>query len=807
MTDVIRDIRFAARTLRRAPLFATLAVLTLAVGIGGTSALFSLVDAVVLRALPYQEPDRLVEIFGRDSARIGMRVPAPIVEALRERSKTIAAIGLHGPVAAVMRAAEGPIDMAGNRVSANFTGVMGVKPLLGRGFLPDEDRPGAPAVMLVSFNFWQRHLGGDPSAVGRTLQLDATPFTIVGIMPPEFRTDFRGRFRDYWSPHVMESTREQERRLGYEMVARLAPGVRLDDARREIEAIAASITGVEGWGAGGRRLGLHPLKQEVVGESAYALQLLLAAVALVLAMSCANLAQLLLARSDQRIAGFAIRKAMGARVTQLFRLALLESLMLSIAGGALGVILAVWLVPAILALAPSEIPRLDEAAIDTRVLMVAVGLAIVTGCAFGLAPALQLSRVSVIEAMTRTAGRATPRTARFRSALVVTQVAASVTLFALAGLVTQTFLALMPSHPGFEARSRTAFLLYVRPRVMSNAERLQRMQDLVRRLEALPGVSAVALAENIPFSGDSLSRAVRRADDIEGAGAPDASAPRADVRAVSTNLFQVLRMPLMRGRSFTPADTSESPHVAIVNQRLALRFAPGGDVLGRRVRVGNAPTSPTYEIVGVVADARSIGTSVEILNEVYVPFAQSTSGLTYLILQSPLDSAKLTAPIREAIRAAMPAVSLAPDRKAIAMDDLVRQSVAGPRLSATLMAAFCAIALLLAVIGLFGLVAYSVSQRQRELGIRTALGARPWDLVVTTMRSAVVLTVVGIGIGLSAGAYLTRFIEGQLYAIEPLDRPTFIGAALLMLAAAALAAFVPARRAVRIDPMSALRNE
>jgi len=630
------------------------------------------------------------------------------------------------------------------------------------------------------------------------------PYTVVGIMPAEFRTSFRGPTRGFWTPYVREDLRELERQAGYELVARLSPGMTVEESRREAQAIAASVP-VEGWRDGRRRLGMHRLEDEIVRDSAYALQLLLAAVVVVLAIACANLAQLLLARSDRRVSEFAIRKAIGARSVQLFRLALLESLILAVAGGMAGVVLAHWLIPVLLTLAPSEIPRLADSAIDGRVLTVSAGLTVLVGCAFGFAPALRLSRLSVVEAMKRTPGSLPPQSARFRSALVVVQVAASVTLFALAGLVGQTFLTLLPSNPGFEAESRTVFPLILRPSLFPNPrDRQYRLEELVRRLEAVPDISGVGLASNIPFSGDHLNTAVR----LDDRGRPDdTTALQADVRAVSANLFQLLQTPLLRGRTFTSADGPESPGVAIVNQTLARRLAPTSDVLGRLVRIGGSATLPTYQIVGVVADARSTGASVDVLNEIYIPYEQSRTTIMYVIIRSPLDSGTLTAAIRKEVQAVLPDLPLRTDLRATAMDELVRRSLAGPRFSATLMTAFSATALLLAVIGLFGLVAYSVSQRHRELAIRAALGARPRDLLVATMRSALALTAIGIVLGLMAGAYLTRFIASQLYAIEPLDVPTFAGAALVMLVVAGSATYVPARRAVRTDPMTALRHE
>ncbi|MGH9162917.1 MAG: ABC transporter permease, partial [Vicinamibacteraceae bacterium] len=466
------------------------------------------------------------------------------------------------------------------------------------------------------------------------------------------------------------------------------------------------------------------------------------------------------------------------------------------------------LLPVMLALAPPEIPRITEAAIDGRVLMTALALTVVTGCAFGLAPALRLSRLSVLQAMRGASGRwATPR-ARFRSALVVGQVAASVTLFALAGLLGRTFLTLLPSDPGFEAESRTALIVSLGDRVPDLADRLGRWHELLRCVDALPGITGVALSSRVPFTDNETIGSVAAADARGRTG--NATALDADVRAVSSNVFQLLRMPLSQGRIFSSADGPTSPGVAIINETLARNLAPDGNVLGRTVHVegGGTAALPAYQIVGVVADARSTGVTAEVWDEIYIPLSQSTARSAFLIVRSPLDTGTLAKSLRQEIRSVFPE---RPENRfllpATSMEDLMAQSVAGPRFSATLVSAFSAMALLLAALGLFGLVAYSVSQRFHELGIRTALGARPRDLVLTVTRSAVTLTTVGIAVGLAAGAYFTQFVESQVYAIEPLDMPTFVGAAILMLVVAALAAYVPARRAARADPMTALRYE
>jgi putative ABC transport system permease protein len=802
MTGFLHDLRLSGRTLLRSPWFTALAVLTLALGIGLNTALFSLVDAVLLRALPYKDPNRLVEIWGQEGARSSMRVPGPLLEALQARSRTLQSIAIHGPVGGVLRASDGPTDIRGDHVSANFVDVMGVPPLLGRGFLPDEDRAGAAPVLLVSHNFWQRHLGGDPAAIGRVLYLDSLAFTVIGVMPPEFRTQFSESIKqDFWTNHVKERTRQFELEEGYELVARLAPGVTLEAARSELQSIASTVQ-LDGWGEQGRRLGMVRLKNEVVRDSARALKLMLGAVAIVLVVVCSNLALLLLARSDKRVSEFATRKAIGAGSAQLFRLALSESLLLAVAGGLGGIALAYSVLPVMLALAPGDIPRIAESAVNTRALAVALACTLLTGCAFGLAPALRLSRISLVQAMKRAPGRVSAQNTWLRSTLVSGQVAASLALCILAGLVGRTFLTLLPSDPGFEPRGLSFFSLYLPSAIYpTGTDRSRLQEEMVRRVGLRQGIIAVAFAENIPFSGDALGVAVRDAR----APATDSTRLSADVRAVSANYHQLLRIPLRRGRTFTALDGPGATAVAIVNETLARRLDTGGNVIGKTVRVGRPASARDYEIVGVVADTRPNGTDLDILNEIHVPHTQRGSSFGFLIVQSGLDKGQLTPLLRSEVRRAAPALPLLETKTAMTMSDLMRQSLAGPRFSATLVTTFSAIAMLLAAMGVFGLVSYAVSQRRHEFGIRSALGAQPRDLALTAMRSALALTAFGVALGLAVAAFLTRFIETQLYAVEPLDAPTFIGAGVLMLVIAGMAAAIPARQALRIDPMASLR--
>ena len=799
LEQIVQDVRHAMRTLRRSLGFTVTAVLTLALGIGANTAMFSLLDAVLLRALPFHESHRLVEIWGRDAQRTGMRVPGVLVEALRERSTTLAQIAIHSPEGGELRTAEGPVRIIGRRVSANYFDVLGVPPLEGRTLQPHDEDAASPAVMVVSYGFWQQRMGGKPEeAVGRTVYIGAVPYTVAGIMPADFRTSYRLRNEDFWTPHVREPIRQLEEKSGYELVGRLAPGVRLEDARRELQTIAATIS-VEAWGPGERRLDLVPVLADIVGDSATVLQLVTAATAVFLVMICANVALLSLARSDRRFAEFATRKALGATGSRLVRLALVESLLLAAVGGLAGVALSYWLMPALRAWAPSEIPRLAEAAIDRRVLAVAITLSTVTGIVVGLMPAVRLSRISVIDAIKRGVGAFPRHRARFQAGLVVAQIAATVALLVMAGLIGRTFLNLLPSQPGFEPHFRSVFGFILPP--AAAADRIKSLEHLTQRLQALPGVEGAALGSNVPFVHDDGFRRVYSL-----AGSAEADEVRADVRVVSDDYFRVLDMRVTSGRSFSSRDRATAPGAAIVNETMARRL--GGEVLGRRLRVESGTASlAAYEIVGVVANARSSGATTGIWDEVYIPLAQSNPSILWVVLWSRLDLTTLEAAVRRELRAALPDRVDDPVDRLVPVSALMSSVLARPRFGATLFGAFAATALLLATIGVSSLIAYAVAQRRAELGLRAALGADSRRLVRLVLNSITRLVAVGIGLGLIVALYATRWVASQLYGVERLDVPTFLGSAIAMAVVALVAAYVPARRAARVDPMVALRCE
>lgn len=805
MTSLVLDLRIAIRALWKSRAVSTLIVSMLALGLGSTTALFSAVDAVWLKGLPFGEPERLVEIFGQEGERTSMRVPGVIVDALRQRARTLEAITVHAPLRATLRTREGAVALVGERVSARFLEVVHVSPVAGRGFRVDDEQPGAAAVVVVAHGFWQRYLGGDPTRIGEAVSLNDEPHIVIGVMPPSFRTAFRGPEKEYWTPKPSTALRDLEEGTGYELIARLRPGATIDEARREVQAIAVSV-GDEPWRTQRRLVGVHGLRDEIVRDSAQSLQVLLAAAVVLLALMCANLAQLLLARSDRRARDFAVRKALGAGAIRLFRLAFLESLLLSVAGGLAGLVLAIGLLPALVALAPSEIPRLADARLDIRVVAASLVLTLLTGGLFGLMPALRLARQSGLSTLHEMRPTASTRRVRTRTVLVVVQVATSVALVSVALLVGRTFLSLLPSDPGFAADARWSFpVALVGDLFTDSADRHRKVQDVLERLRATPGMREVALASNIPFGGNQMSTPVRLVWPQQG-DAPRSAGLQAEVRAISQNLFQLLEMPMHRGRAFTQADEQAASPVAIVNRAMAQRLIGDGDVLGHRLRIGAAPEAPTYEIVGVVADARSRGTSTDVSSEVYIPFAASRSPIVHLVVRSSFEEHDVTQAIRAAIRAVLPDLALRCDQTATPLDRLIYQALARPRFSATLMSAFSSIALLLAALGVFGLVAYSVSERQREFGVRVALGAMPLDLLAAAMRSALLVTAGGVAVGLAVALYAARLLRHQLYGIGALDVHIFMMAAVLMLAIGSLSAYVPARRAGRVDALELLRT-
>lgn len=792
MKGLWQDIRRAVRGLAGAPGFTAVAVLTLALAIGGTTAVFSVVDAVLLRSLPFRDPDRVVTLWLRDGQV--RRVTSAAFDAWRERSATLESISAYGLRSGELIGGPAPARLSGEVVSASFFDVMGVRPLYGRAFLSGEDEPGADPILVLSHRTWQGALGGDPEIVGKSLLIDNTSYTVVGIAPPRFHGPLERDHKDFWTCYPDAESLERWQRFGYNVFARLRPGVTLDQAQRELLALAAVEPSAP------FDVEVESIREHITGWVRPTLTVFFGAVLAVLLIGCLNVAQLQLARAESRTAEFAARKALGASAARLFQQALVESLALSSLGGALGVALAYWLVPVLVATVPGDYPRLEQAAVDPRTLAVALLLTLCSGCFFGAAPAWRLARTSVAEALKRR-GRTSTSQGRRQAALLALQVCLSLALLSAAGLLGRRFLTLLPADPGFTADGLALMVVPLsETRYREQTQRHALLESMRREVEAIAGVEQAVLARHVPFSR-STSALPFSVD-----GAPPDPATRVHIRSTSAGYLDLMQMPLRAGRVFSQAVPSEGPAEAVVNQSFARKLTPDGNALGMTVGFEYSPDRErTYRIVGIVADARSTGSHTNAWDEIYIPFETVDATRAYILARSSTVPAEvLTGALFDRVRAGAPDIPLEP---AFTMGSLLRDSVAGPRFQASLIGVFSLNALLLACIGVFGSAAYALSTRRRELGIRSAVGASPGALARTVLASTAVALTAGVGLGLLAAAAVGRALASEFRGVPEQDLGVLALCAGLLAVAALAAAAGPARNASRIDPMEALRHE
>ncbi|HEX8161829.1 MAG TPA: ABC transporter permease [Pyrinomonadaceae bacterium] len=814
MRTLWQDLRYGARTLAKNKGFTLVSVLVLAVGIGANSAIFSVVNAVLLRPLPYPEPERLVVLWGdRDADESHSVVSYPDLEDWRAQTRTLEDLSAFNQSGVLLQGDGGPQPMAGANVSAELFSALRVKAAVGRTFTREEDRSGAPPVIMLSYGLWQRRFNSDPRIVGQQIRIGGggVSTTVVGVLPPGFNFPAQAERTDFLRPLAQALAERATMRSSYSMpvLARLKPGATAREAEAEMRAIAERIEGQypdEGFRLGRR---LVPLEEEVVGGSLRrSLLVLLGAVGLVLLIGCANIAHLLLARAATRHREMAIRTALGASRTRVVRQLLTESLLLSVVGGALGLLLATWGVELLVASSPVDIPRLKDVALDARVVAFTLSISVLTGVVFGLAPALQSARVDLNDVL-KEGGRGASAGAsrsRLRAALVVAEVALSLVLLVGAGLLLKSFSKLTNVDPGFDPQNVTATgVTLAKQKYETDERRLAAFSEILARAEGVPGVESAALIYPLPLGGTTTGNTFV----IEGRPEPapgDKSA--ANYRAISPDYFRVMRTRLVRGRAFDARDRAGAPQVVIVNETFARRYFPGEDPLGKRISIERGPVDdsrqPPREIVGVAADVRHEGLDVEAGAEFYVPYAQAPEASMSLVVREADGAAGATAGVREAIRQVdkdqyVPAVRR--------MTDLVAGSVARRRFNALLTGLFAGVALLLASIGIFGVTAYTVAMRTHEIGVRMALGARAADVLRLVLWQGLRLILVGVGVGLAGSLALTRVLAGMLYGVTPTDAPTFAAVSLLLTSVALLACYVPARRATRVDPMIALRYE
>ncbi len=818
MDTLVQDLKFGLRSLVKNPGFTVVAVLALALGIGANSAIFSVVNAVLLRPLPYPQPDRLMSVWENNSVRGWHKdvvTPADFID-WRHDARAFDTMATYFGRGFNMRAGQESERVRGADVSIDFFRVLRAAPVAGRDFMPqDEGGAGGGRVAIIGDSLWRRRFGADPQVVGRAITLNSESFTVVGIAPPGLEFPDKS---EIWTlaknvvptnPFIPASTDIKGVRGMHYLycIARLAEGAGRAQAQTEMDTIAARLekqypesnanTGVE----------IIPLHESIVGDVRPALLVFLGAVGLVLLIACANVANMSLARAASRRREIAVRTALGATRLRLVRQCLTESVLLSIVGGGAGLLLALWGTDLLVALGPDTIPGTSSIGVDTRVLGFTLLLSVLTGLLFGVLPALQASGTDPQDAL-REGGRtssAGPRARLLRRALVVCEMAIALVLLAGAGLLVKSFLRLQTIDPGLSVdRVLTLRLWMPDSRYAEDATQVHFYDEVLRRTAALPGVATAALTSDLPLGGsDSVLNF-----SIE--GRPDAKRgeePESGFHQVSPDYFRALGIPLLRGRSFDPRDTAQpTPGVVVVSETLARRYWPGEDAMGRRISFGTNDKGERYwmTVIGIAADVRQKGLHTDPRAESYVTYTQWPSRYTTLVVRSGLDSSGLAASVQREVQAVDADIPLY-DIKT--MREVLDGSLASRRFNTALLALFAVLAVLLAGVGLYGVMAYMVTQRTHEIGVRMALGARRRDVLRLVVGQGMTLTLVGVALGVAGALALTRVLSTLLVGVAVTDPWTFGAVALLLSAVAFVACYVPARRAARVDPMVALRCE
>jgi putative ABC transport system permease protein len=808
MQTLWQDLRYGSRMLFKYPGFTLVAALTLALGIGATTAIFSVVNAVVLRPLPYPEPDRLAMVW-MNNTRINVAEDWhswPNYVDYRDQNQVFESIAAFNNASFNLTGEGEPVRVVGAWGTANLFPTLGVNPILGRGFTVEEEEQGRGAVAVLGYGLWQRHFGGDPAVVGKTISLNGVSRQVIGVMPPGF--NFPRKETELWIPVSLNPQRRQARgSFWIQAIGRLKPGITVQQAQVEMSGIANRLQqqypdALSGYGAN-----IVGYQEQVIGSVKLALWLLLGAVGFVLLIACANVANLLLARAAVREREIAVRTALGAGRARLVRQLLTESGALAFLGGIAGVLLAVWGVKALIALGPQDIPRLSQVRLDGRVLVFALVISLLTGLIFGLLPALQASKPDLNETL-KEGGRGTTASRqgrRIRQSLVVAEVAIALMLLAGAGLMIKSFLRVQQVNVGFNPDNLLTMRLQLagdRYGQGQGAVAVNFYQQLIQRIESMPGVEGAGAITDIFLSQTPNS------GNFSIEGRPDFKPEErieTPIDVVSPNYFRVVGTRLVSGRWFDERDGPATTSVVIINETMARRFWPGEDPLGKRIKYGDQSSNdPWKTIVGVVADARRTGYEREVRCETFLPHAQAPSRGMMLVVRSTTRPEALTASVRQAVRELdkdQPVYDIRP------MEMMLGEMVARRRLNMLLFGLFAGVALLLAGVGIYGVMSTVVTQRSHEIGVRMALGARSTDVQKMVVREGMTLALIGVGIGLGAALLVTRLMASLLYGVSATDPVTFALIALLLVTAALLACWIPARRATKVDPMIALRCE
>jgi predicted permease len=822
-----QDIRYGARTLRKNPGFTAVAVLTLALGIGANTAIFSVVNAVLLRPLPYPGPGQLVQLRADWSGKPSTVIGSSKYVEVKAQSQSLARIAAYCGGEMTLTGAGSAERVLAGAVTADFFPLLGVRPALGRNFTREEDTPNRPKAAILGHGLWQSRFGGEMDVLGRTIKLNEQSYTVVGILPARFQ--YPEQFQ-LWTPLALGETGGTFVTYGEGMmllkaIARLKPSVTLQQAQVELQTIAQRIQpggpaatpggnprprgeGGEGGGRGDSVLTLVGLHEQVVGDVKGALLVLLAAVTLVLLIACANVASLVLARAAARQREMAVRAALGAGRWRIARGLLTESVLLSLAGGGLGLLLALWGVQAIEQWSDASLPAMHGIGIDAWVLAFTLGVSVITGLAFGLAPALQAWRTDVNAALKKEIrGDTGDHRHRLRQLLVVAEVALALVLLVGAGLLIESFSRLLDVNPGFRTEGVLTFQVTLAGQ-KSSPQEVNFITQILERLRALPGVQAAAATDSLPLTQFERITPV----DVEGRSPIDFSKVKpGDVTPVSRptvtlDYFNAMGIPVKNGRAFIAQDARPAAGVVIVNEAFEKHFFPGESAVGKRIRLvaGSSADALWPTVVGVVGDVRQGGLAGDVMPEVYSPELEDAGGALSFVIRVAGEPDHLIPAVRAVAAEVEPNQ---PIYNVMTMEQRLANTTASRRLNTALLGGFAAVALLLAVVGIYGVMSYAVTQRRHEIGVRMALGAQKSDVLGLILYRGLRLTLLGVVIGLAGAFALTRYLSSQLYSVKATDPLTFLGVAVALTGVALLASWLPARRGAGTDPMVALRME
>jgi putative ABC transport system permease protein len=814
MGTLLQDIRYGIRMLAKNPGFTAIAVLTLALGIGANTAIFSVVNAELLRPLPFRDPGQLVRVATANARlhTVSGAVSYPDFADWRSQNHVFQDIAAYVDSSFALTGTERPAHLQAATVTAGMFNLLGVSPELGRGFLPVDDEP-HHHVAILSHGLWKERFGGDPQIIGRVITLDNSAYTVVGVMPANFQYLLQRETPALWSSFspMRESTTDSptmadERDAHFlRVIARMKPGVKVAEAQANMDVITASLA--KQYPDSNKYFSARVVseQEELTHSIRPALFVMIVAVGFVLLIACVNVANLLLARATSRTREIAIRSALGAGRQRVVRQLLTESFLLALMAGALGLLLAMWGSAALVRFSPANLPRIAEIRIDGWVLAFTMGLSLATGMLFGLAPALQVSHGNIVDALKEGALSSTAGRGRhaLRGALVIVEMALALALLVGSGLLIRSLVHLQNVDPGFDPHNIMTSNVDLPDAKYSDAKKAQYFRDLMPQLKALPGVQLAAAIYPLPMGGDEI----RTNFQIDGHPVAKSEAPHTSLRDITPDYFATMRIPILQGRDFGAQDAVASTPVVIINEDLARQAFPDENPIGKHIKldVAEGASEPQMrEIVGVVGNVKFHDLSDEWAPESYIPYAQVSFGSLTLVVRAAQDAHSLARPMAETVR------SLDNDLPTYApetVEEYLNGTIAQPRFNTYLLGIFAALAMLLTAVGLYGVISYSVAQRTHELGIRMALGGQPRDVLRLIVGQGLRLAAFGVGIGLIVAVALTHFLSSMLFGVSAADPVSYLAVVSLLLSVVVVACYVPARRAMRVDPMVALRYE